>query len=136
MSDHTPGPWRVEEDTTVIWGKCDPGDRTTWGMGYPIAQTRTAVNNPRNIGPEMDEALANARLIARAPEMADELARLRALNAELVEGLRWIDEQRYIDRSTINPDNAFEKAGKLNACLIAIMDRARALITKAEREGA
>ena len=53
---------------------------------------------------------------------------LRAEVEKLRSELRWIDEQRYTDRDTINPYNAFEKVGKLNSKIIAIMDRARAAL--------
>ena len=59
-------------------------------------------------------------------EAADEITRLTAEVEKLRSELRWIDEQRYTDRDTITPDNAFEKIGKLNGKIIAIMDRARA----------
>ena len=36
----TPGPWRVEQDTSLIWGGCNSDDDTTFGMGYPIADAR------------------------------------------------------------------------------------------------
>jgi hypothetical protein len=70
----TPGPWRVEQDTTLIWGDCNPDDTTSYGMGYPIAEcrvTRSAswAKGPRGHG----EAEANARLIAVAPEMFEAL---------------------------------------------------------------
>lgn len=59
-----------------------------------------------------------------------EVTRLTARVEELEATLSWIDQQRYTDRDTINPDNAFEKIGKLNGKIIAIMDRARAAITQ------
>ena len=57
-----------------------------------------------------------------------EVEKLRAEVEKLRSELRWIDEQRYTDRDTINPYNAFEKVGKLNSKIIAIMDRARAAL--------
>lgn len=59
---------------------------------------------------------------------------LRAENKKLRAALSWIDQQRYTDRDTINPDNAFEKIGKLNGKIIAIMDRARAALTQPTKE--
>jgi hypothetical protein len=57
----TPGPWRQEEYTTLVWGECSP--HMASGMGYPIA---------RGVGSiDPDTALANARLIAAAPTMAE-----------------------------------------------------------------
>lgn len=74
---HTPGPWRVEEGTTLVWGNCNPEDHTTWGMGYPIAETRINPSGNWSTGPYADEGEANARLIAAAPDMLEalELAR-------------------------------------------------------------
>jgi hypothetical protein len=47
---------------------------------------------------------------------------------ELKQALQWIDQQRYTDRNTITPDNAFEQWARLNADLVAIMDKARAAL--------
>ena len=69
-------------------------------------------------------------------EAADEIDRLRAdlaareaEVARLRETLKWIDQRRWEDRSTINPDNAFRAAASLNAKLIEIMNRAAAALT-------
>lgn len=69
-------------------------------------------------------------------EAADEITRLRAdlaareaEVARLRETLKWIDQRRWEDRSTINPDNAFRAAASLNAKLIEIMNRAAAALT-------
>ena len=48
--------------------------------------------------------------------------------AELKAALQWIDRQRYTDRSTITPDNAFEQWTRLNDQLVMIMDKARAVL--------
>jgi hypothetical protein len=84
MSDikHTPGPWRVEQNTTFIWGACNPDDPTTRGMGFPIAYARM-VSSDREIG-VISEAEANARLIAAAP---DGYAFAKALDASWSETL-------------------------------------------------
>lgn len=70
------------------------------------------------------------------PKLLEEAARkmrtLRARVTELEEGLRWIDGQRYVDRATISAETAYQRATKMNALLLEIMDRARALITKGE----
>jgi len=47
---------------------------------------------------------------------------------ELEAALQWINMQRYTDRSTITPDNAFERAISLNDQLVMIMDKARAVL--------
>jgi len=71
----TPRPWRVEKDTTLIWGACDPDDNSTYGMGYPIAtaHTQLGAGSPfRRIYKE-DEARANAALIVLAVNHFDEV---------------------------------------------------------------
>lgn len=69
----TPGPWRVEQDTTLIWGACNPDDRTTWGMGYPIAECRITPAQWKAKRPDADEGEANAHLISAAPDMYEAL---------------------------------------------------------------
>lgn len=56
-----------------------------------------------------------------------EAALLRRVT-ELKAALQWIDQQRYTDRSTITPDNAFEQWARLNDQLVMIMDKARAVL--------
>lgn len=75
---HTPGPWRVEQETTGIWGACDPSDNSTRGMGYPIAECRTTPSGRWASGPDYDEAEANARLIAAAPDLLAALEHILA----------------------------------------------------------
>ena len=53
---------------------------------------------------------------------------LQARVAELEEALQWINMQRYTDRRTINPSNAFEQWTRLNDQLVMIMDKARAVL--------
>ena len=60
---HTPGAWEQEEDSFYISGK----DK------YPlIAKVEVATSNDGS-GPEYDEAEANARLIAAAPDLLEAL---------------------------------------------------------------
>lgn len=58
----TPGPWRVEDGTTLVWGACNSADH--YGMGYPVTSAMKYGSEFRE-----DEAEANARLIAAAPEL-------------------------------------------------------------------
>lgn len=83
----TPGPWRVEEGTTLIWGNCNPDDRTTYGMGYPIAEACAPRSWQWNNKHSYEEQEANAHLIAAAPTMAE------ALQASLAWINHW-DEDR------------------------------------------
>lgn len=65
---HTPGPWRIEEGTTLIWGNCDPDDRSSYGMGYPIMDAQYP--RPwRRSNPTNDEIEANCSLVAAAPDL-------------------------------------------------------------------
>lgn len=77
----TPGPWRVEEGTTLVWGACDPADRSTYGMGYPVTQARVRLGAATEYSSEFreDEAEANAHLIAAAPALYEALQWLFAI---------------------------------------------------------
>jgi hypothetical protein len=66
---HTPGPWRVEEGTTLVWGACNPDDSTTRGMGYPILECRITPSGSWAKKPWADEGEANAHLVAALPDL-------------------------------------------------------------------
>jgi hypothetical protein len=62
----TPGPWEVEEDTTLIWAR-DGGVN-----GTPVARCETQFRQwGRNV--PMEEHEANANLIAAAPDLYEAL---------------------------------------------------------------
>ena len=86
MAKHTPGPWRVEENTTLVWGNCSPDDYSTRGMGYPIATCRTNPSGNWSTGPYADEAEANARLTAAAPELLEALTMFRDYGCPVCQG--------------------------------------------------
>lgn len=74
---HTPGPWRVEEGTTLIWGDCNQDDTSSYGMGYPIAECRLTPSGSWAKGPKTyGEAEANAHLISAAPDLLEALESL------------------------------------------------------------
>ena len=75
----TPGPWRVEEGTTLVWGACNPDDQTTYGMGFPVAEAVWRRAWSKQDRPDEAEQVANAYLIAAAPRLykALESARLQ-----------------------------------------------------------
>lgn len=73
----TPGPWTVEEHDGKAWSiRCNPDDADSGTFVCDMVSSRSP-----------HETSANARLIARAPSMAAEIERLRAVNAELVAAL-------------------------------------------------
>lgn len=71
----TPGPWRIFEEESTVWQDINPDDPTSYGVGFPVAE---ACRPPSWGGarPTVEERLANARLIASAPDM---LAALKAI---------------------------------------------------------
>ena len=82
----TPGPWRVEKDTNLVWGACDPDDQSSNGMGYAIAPCYTLAASYAK-GPTEYEGLANAQHIATFnPRTAEALVKV-ALAAEAIVAL-------------------------------------------------
>ena len=78
MSEHTPGPWKVftTKDGTKVIGIGELNGAGIADCGFGIWRGNSK------------EALANARLIAAAPETAAERDRLREVNAELLAELK------------------------------------------------
>ncbi len=76
---HTPGPWRVEDDTNLVWGECDPDDQTTFGMGYPVAECCSPRSWSKQHVPTWEHRVANAHLIAAAPDLLSLVRRFIAL---------------------------------------------------------
>lgn len=84
MTDHTPTPWRVEQDTDLIWGACNPDDKSSYGMGYAIVEGKSGEKYSR-YKPEMDERMANAAFIVKAVNNHDALVKaLRESAADIV----------------------------------------------------
>lgn len=73
MDGVTAGPWRVEHETTLIWGHCDKDDSTYRGMGYPVAECRISPVSSWAHGPDADAGETNARFIAAARELVPAL---------------------------------------------------------------
>lgn len=121
----TPGEWRVEQDTTLVWGACNTDDTSSSGMGYPIAEARIT---PISIsswarGPGEGAGDANATLIALAPSLAAEVVRLRdAIDAALSYLQFEINPSNYDhdDACRLN-DNACNAYGVL-ACSVCMDD--------------
>ncbi len=68
MNKHTPGPWRLDNNTTY-W-KTNPYSIST---RKPGVHSVAIANIPARHTISRDEALANARLIAAAPELREAL---------------------------------------------------------------
>lgn len=92
MSKHTPGPWLAEK---VVAGK--PPDRGVGIIAVDPEISRTEIRTPTRgivawacgrVGQPSAETLANAALIAAAPEL---LAALKAMIADFC-GTMWPDE--------------------------------------------
>jgi len=71
-AQHTPGPWRLEEGTNLVWGACNPDDTTSYGMGMPVAEAKVELNKTY----DWEQSCVNARLIAAAPDLLDALQRM------------------------------------------------------------
>jgi hypothetical protein len=78
---HTPGPWLIKQSRD---GSGDVGI-TADGLGNVLAECFSCIRLHDEFANA--EALANARLIASAPDMFDEITRLRAQSVALVEAL-------------------------------------------------
>ena len=70
MSTHTPGPWSVFSGTNEV-----RADNCKWGNNWPVADA---------LGHDLDEIEANARLIAAAPELLEEI---ECVNVKLPYGI-------------------------------------------------
>lgn len=84
MAKHTPTPWRVEENTDLIWGCCNADDTSSYGMGYPIISGFASFGGWADGRPDYNEKEANAAFIVRAVNAHDDLVdALRLAEREL-----------------------------------------------------
>ena len=140
----TPRPWRVEEGTALIWGRCDHEDNSSHGMGYPVTECLVIPCSKWAAGPSYDEGEANAALIVRAVNNFDEVVeKLWALvNAKAISGVRemvagWNGENRpdgpYAERHPFRLGATLPKTncGRVYE-LDEAMQAARALLAKLE----
>jgi len=61
----SPAGWCVEDGTDLVWGRCNPDDHSTYGMGYPIV-TGIAPRPYTTYEPQWPARVANASLIAES----------------------------------------------------------------------
>lgn len=93
MSKHSPGPWKT---CGARDGKCKCGLIWSIGGDYSLATVRCGEDTEGQYAIPEDEYLANAALIASAPDIAARLVRAEELLREYVEdetptGSLWID---------------------------------------------
>ncbi|CAN5950727.1 unnamed protein product [Sphagnum jensenii] len=129
-SAHTPGPWKAVMQFGQWYVRQDLENWT--GMGCQNICILPAYEKGSWYG---DMFAANARLIASAPAMVEELARLRAQKAQFVEALSGLYELCLNAK-----DGAFHNGVTDSTCTIdegdvrasEYLDRARAAIRAAE----
>ena len=78
--EHTPGPWEFRMHAGWLISINTPGD----GEGFPGWYLAEIHGEPAR----HEQNVANARLIAAAPETAEERNRLREINADLLEACK------------------------------------------------
>lgn len=112
MSAHTPGPWTIANYPHAVVVQTESHKKTAYG-----ASRYAAIGGFDRSDPEqMAEALANARLIAAAPELLEAC-------------------QAMIEWDAREQDHAVDFNARMALCRIAF-DKARAAIAKATGEQA
>lgn len=102
MSKHTPGPWEVHNGTDVYpvddekarfyVADCDPDNA-------PVASSLLEPGEHPNTDATYEQAMANARLIAAAPDMLEALRRFEAYYPAGINP--WLDEAASLARAAI-----------------------------------
>ena len=113
MSKHTPGPWRVSNENLKIIKRdfreigCNDGELIASTCGHPDS----------GFYPSEEQAIANAQLIAAAPELLD--------------ALRWYEAQaKNMGKAAIHSDSK-TLLSIMHEVAVDYGKRARAAITKA-----
>ena len=91
---HTPGPWKVGADEPFVYALNDAGTNRFFAGVQAGWLTEGGTNKPEDKRTSHDEVMANARLIAAAPDL------LAALEELLEGGCIWV-KQEYIARDAI-----------------------------------
>lgn len=81
---HTPGPWRVMNDPSGFWVECDNEESEKTGLTFAIC----------SFDNDDPQTLADANLIASAPDLLAERDELKAKNRELRHGFSIEVEKR------------------------------------------
>ena len=96
MSDAkwTPGPWRVEQDTTLVWGNCTFGDDgVVERLGIPVADMCGNPSWSRDTVIDWETRAANARLTSAAPALYEAAQAHRAWSYAEKHGLGSFDQR-------------------------------------------
>jgi hypothetical protein len=96
---HTPAPWKLEGNWEIDSNPI--GGWISTEHPVPLFELTPMTGNPAGI-------IANARLIAAAPETAAERDRLKAVNADLLAALKDIADQGYVDE----PGTIFQRKAR------------------------
>ncbi|CAL8974569.1 hypothetical protein RHODGE_RHODGE_03289 [Rhodoplanes serenus] len=133
---HTPGPWTVEDPLgpEALW-IVEAGKKPhEWRCIAMVCRDDLDDHDDLDLPIGAGEQRANARLIAAAPETAAERDRLREVNAELVEALRFYSDEweRDVFGDVGDPDRFFAVVSPTNSLREDKGRRASAALAKAE----
>lgn len=87
MKTHTPGPWLVDyqpDKFDSIHSKLSIIDGSETSLSHTHGSLTLATINVRAFAPHMDEPLANAHLIASAPDLLASLIELESMVSEML----------------------------------------------------
>lgn len=124
---HTPGPWKLCTETTLNQER--DGSDITW-LTITAPRDKPIISQ-KVYGSPPEEQLANARLIAKAPEMYDELIRLCQDKAELLEVLK--ESELIIANKVKHIKETHGHPKDLNV-IMKVLEKIQAVIAKARKE--
>ena len=79
-ASHTPGPWKVGEDEPFVYALNNAGTNRFFAGVQAGWLTEGGTNKPTDVRTSHDEIMANARLIAAAPDLLEALEKLLAFH--------------------------------------------------------
>ncbi|MDH1299708.1 hypothetical protein [Achromobacter sp. GD03932] len=118
-TNHTEGPWAVSPENPKI---IKPADQ--FGMASNVIIGSAAGHPNSGFFPTDEEAIANARLIAAAPELLEALEKRRQVDSAYVQ----------LALSEVDPDTHERLLQQIEDAEDAAKDAARAAIAKAKGE--